>query len=387
MGIRRARGASGVAPRARLMPIRYVSGLGSQAEADAFVWSAQHGADVISCSWGPVDGHPRDPDDPRHEAVTPLPDSTRLAMEFALQHGRGGKGCVICWAAGNGNESVDNDGYASFEKVISVAACNDRGKRSEYSDFGNAIWCSFPANDFPPHARTEGIWTTDRTGAEGYNHARESQGDAAGNYTNSFGGTSSACPGVAGVAALILARNPDLRWDEVKQILKDSCEQIDKKDGKYDKTTGHSVFYGFGRVDAAKAVALAEPAAKDYAAVHTAVQDVAIKDKKTSEIAVAVGDTDPIRSLKVNVDIEHTFVSDLVLRLLPPAATGAGTLLLQEHEGGAMQNLTKTYDTVNTPALAALEGKSPEGTWTLQVTDKVQQDEGTIKSFGVRIGL
>lgn len=39
-------GASGAAPRARLMPIRLASGLGSQAEADAFIWAAQHGADV-----------------------------------------------------------------------------------------------------------------------------------------------------------------------------------------------------------------------------------------------------------------------------------------------------------------------------------------------------
>jgi hypothetical protein len=39
-------GASGVAPKTKLMPIRMVSALGSQAEADAFVWAAQHGADI-----------------------------------------------------------------------------------------------------------------------------------------------------------------------------------------------------------------------------------------------------------------------------------------------------------------------------------------------------
>ena len=36
-------GASGVAPKSKLMPIRLVSGLGSQDEADAFVWAAEHG--------------------------------------------------------------------------------------------------------------------------------------------------------------------------------------------------------------------------------------------------------------------------------------------------------------------------------------------------------
>ncbi|NIM27448.1 MAG: S8 family serine peptidase, partial [Gammaproteobacteria bacterium] len=70
-----AHGASGVAPKARLMPIRLVSSLGSQAEADAFVWAADHGADVISCSWGPMDGDWWNPNDPLHDEVVPIPDS------------------------------------------------------------------------------------------------------------------------------------------------------------------------------------------------------------------------------------------------------------------------------------------------------------------------
>ena len=81
-------GASGVAPGAKLMSIRLASGLGSQAEADAFVWAAQNGADVISCSWGPADGEWWNPNDPVHNQVVPLPDSTRLAIDFAINQGR-----------------------------------------------------------------------------------------------------------------------------------------------------------------------------------------------------------------------------------------------------------------------------------------------------------
>jgi len=240
-------GASGVAPKARLIPIKLVLSLGSQAEADAFVWAAQNDADVISCSWGPTDGKNR---------VIPLPDSTRLAMEYAISNGRNGKGCVICFAAGNGNESVDNDGYASFDKVIAVAASNDKGKRAAYSDFGKAIWCAFPSNDILPTI-TRGIWTTDRSGPVGYNPGGgTSRGDAAGNYTNNFGWTSSACSGVAGVAALIISCNSDLGWYEVKDIIKRSCDQIDREEGQYDES-GHSPFYGYGRVNAKKAVHLA----------------------------------------------------------------------------------------------------------------------------------
>lgn len=257
-------GASGVAPKAQLMPIRNSSGLGSQDEADAFVWAADNGAAVINCSWGPNDGPWWDPTDSRHDDVSPLPDSARLAIDYAVNTGRGGLGCVICWAAGNGSESVDNDGYASYEKVIAVAACNDIGTRAAYSDMGAAIWCTFPANNFPSDSgepvMTTGIWTTDRTGSEGYNSGDESLGDAAGNYTNSFGGTSSASPGVAGVAALIIAANPKLRWDEVKDILKRCCDRIDDGPDEYDGD-GHSKNYGFGRINARAAVDLAQGAA------------------------------------------------------------------------------------------------------------------------------
>ncbi|HNG89491.1 MAG TPA: S8 family serine peptidase, partial [Saprospiraceae bacterium] len=188
-------GASGTAPEAFLMPIRLRSGLGSLSEANAFAWAADHGADVISCSWGPTDGKWWEPDDSTHRKFTALPDSTRLALEYALNKGRKGRGCVILFAAGNGNEDTANDGYASYPGVIAVAACNDRGTRSAYSDFGDAVWVSFPSNDYAwapfRHIgpRSQGLRTTDRLRKAG-----ESEED----YINTFGGTSGACPGVAG---------------------------------------------------------------------------------------------------------------------------------------------------------------------------------------------
>ncbi len=378
-------GSSGVAPKARLIPIRLASGLGSQAEADAFIWAAEHGADVISCSWGPRDGRWWDPNDPLHNQFVPLPDSTRLAINAVTGNGRNGKGCVITWAAGNGNESVDNDGYASYEKVTAVAACNDSGKRSAYSDKGQAIWCAFPSNDVVD-ARTSGIWTTDRSGNPGYNPGNPSAGDASGNYTNSFGGTSSACPGAAGVAALVIAQNPELRWDEVKEILKQSCDKIDPDGGQYNGE-GHSPSYGYGRLNAKKAVALALPKQPRYESVHTAIQDVTVKDMQTSSLAVAVGDTKSLKDIKVSVDIEHTYIGDLIVRLIPPNALGANAVILHDKKGGGNKDLKTTYDKVNVPALADLVGKSPQGQWTLEVEDTARQDQGKIRNFSVRLAF
>ncbi len=270
--------ASGVAPDARLIPIRS-GGLGSMAEAKAFAWAADNGADVISCSWGPADGDWSNPNDPLHQTSFPLPDSARLAIDYALKNGRKGKGCVIVWAAGNGNERVDLDGYAAYAPIVAVAACNDRGKRSLYSDFGKAIWCAFPSNDVfapnlePTRPLTPGIWTTDRSGSRGYNtgmsNAENSIGDKEGNYTATFGGTSSACPGVAGVIALVLAANPELTVSQVKNLLKNSCDKIDTQGGGYDDQ-GHSAFYGYGRINALKAVQNAKATAEPIPEVNIA---------------------------------------------------------------------------------------------------------------------
>ncbi|MDX9725110.1 MAG: S8 family serine peptidase [Bacteroidales bacterium] len=265
--------ASGVAPKAFLMPVRLSSNLGSMAEADAFKWAADHGADIISCSWGPADGNWSDPDDPVHFAPVGLPDSTRLAIDYAISSGRGGKGCIITFAAGNGNEDSGYDGYASYEKVIAVSACNDTGSRCVYSDYGKNVWCAFPSSDFGyapfkhPAPLTEGIYTTDRQGSEGYNPE--------GDYTGNFGGTSASCPGVAGTAALILAANPALSWIQVKDILRDTAERIDTQNGSYDES-GHSIYYGFGRVNAEKAV---------KGAIELKTPGKYVRRKKTSEPA------------------------------------------------------------------------------------------------------
>jgi len=377
--------ASGVAPKANLMPIRLVSSLGSQSEADAFVWAADHGADVISCSWGPMDGDWWNPNDPVHDEVVPIPDSTRLAIDYAVREGRAGKGCVITWAAGNGNESVDNDGYASYSKVMAIAASNDRGKKADYSDTGNALWCSFPSSDGAP-SLTAGIWTTDVSGAGGYNSGSESDGDAAGNYTNSFGGTSSACPGAAGVAALVIARDPELRWDQVRELLKRSCDKIDPSAGRYD-AAGYSTLYGYGRLNAKAAVALAAPARSGYTALHKAIQSVSIQDLKTARIQIAVADTRPIRGIKVHVDLEHSWIGDLTVKLRPPAALGAAALTLHDRQGGGSHNIHRVYDAASTPALAALTGAAPAGVWKLDVRDGATRDVGHIRSFALELEL
>ncbi len=382
-----ATGASGVAPEARLIPIRLSSGLGSQREAEAFKWAADNGADIISCSWGPVDGKWWDPNDPRHNQVVPLPASTKLAIDHIVANGRGGKGCVVLFAAGNGNEPVDNDGYASYSKVIAVAACNDRGKRSVYSDFGASVWCAFPSSDFGhspfnhPEPLTSGIWTTDRAGGNGYNAGSLITGDLNGNFTNSFGGTSSACPGAAGVAALVLSVNPNLKWHEVKDILQKACDKVDPQGGNYNPS-GHSPKYGYGRLNARIAAELAKPQPQSETTISRRF-DAPIPDLQKVSFTLNVPDDAPVEKLTAGVSLKHTYIGDLIITLQPPANTRVSPIMLHNRAGGSTKDLTKTYDAASIPALAQFAGKSCRGIWTLTIQDAQSLDSGLLVSFSL----
>jgi subtilisin family serine protease len=375
-------GASGVAPAARLMPIRIRAALGSQREAEAIAWAAHNRADVISCSWGPEDGDLLDPDDPDHESVTPLPDHTRLALEFATRQGRSGRGCVIAWAAGNGNESLDGDHYASSPHVIAVGASDDRGRRAPYSDHGEQLWCLFPSDHHFPSI-TRGIWTTDRTGGAGYNHGRRQLGDPEGHYTNSFGGTSSAAPGAAGIAALVLATHPELRWHEVKQVLADACEKIAPEDAAYDQR-GWSRHYGFGRLDARRAVELARAMRVRRMALVRADEDVPVAPAGSASLVLPVAETAPIRMLRVEVAIECADRADLTLRLVAPDGLGLAPLTLQAAEGSG-PDLVQRYAETTLPVLGRLRGRSPAGEWRLELATSASP--ATIKRFGIELEL
>jgi subtilisin family serine protease len=209
----------GIAPRCRILPIRRTEVTNHLALSEAIAWAADHGADVISCSWG-IDGR-----------RWILPDVVRSAFQYATSHGRNGAGCPIFWAAGNGDELVSDDEWASSEYTIAIAASTDQGTRASYSDFGPEVDLCAPSS-----GGANGITTAVNTG-----------------YTSSFGGTSSAAPLAAGVAALVLSIAPHTRWFEVRDVLQASARKIDSGGAQYDQR-GHSVNYGYGQVDARQAL-------------------------------------------------------------------------------------------------------------------------------------
>ena len=229
-------GVVGVAPNCGLIPIRWNSIVTDQSIRDWFDHARTNGAAVISCSWG-IGGN-----------VFTLSTSMRNTIHRAATEGRGGRGCVVVFAAGNDNRPVNGkkagvlyrEGFAVHPDVIAVSASTSRDLRSNYSNYGPEIWVCAPSSG----AGGRSIVTTDRTGTAGY---------SSGDYTTTFGGTSSSTPLVAGICALMLSINPELTSAEVKEILRDTAEKIDQANGNYDPQ-GHSEWYGWGRVHAFRAV-------------------------------------------------------------------------------------------------------------------------------------
>jgi subtilisin-like proprotein convertase family protein len=283
---------------------------------------------------------------------------------------------------------VDNDGYASYERVIAVAACNDRGKRSVYSDFGRAVWCSFPSSDFGwpeqghPEPLTPGIWTTDRQRAAGYNPGSAARGDAAGDYTNSFGGTSSACPGAAGVVALMLSVNPELTAGQVRKLLQQSCDRVDPQGGAYD-ADGHSHFYGFGRVNAEKAVLLARPRPHERLLLSRSL-DRRLADGGTLQLTFMLGDSEPIESVALVLDAQHGNPADLTVTLEPPSAAPI-TLHPLPDRGSSV--LPTRFDQATVAALAAVAGAAAAGSWVVTLADHGVGNAGSVHACSLEFAL
>lgn len=279
----------GVAPECALMPIRRAAVSDHLKMADAFAWAADKGADVISCSFG------------YDNRAWPQPEIVSRAVEYAATRGRNGKGCVIVWAAGNGNESISTDEWASNNNVIAVAAVTDKNERASYSDYGKEVDVCAPSD-----GGVNGITTT-----------------SIGGYTNIFGGTSAAAPMVAGVAGLILSISPNLSAQEVRNLICVSADKVDMTPEHYDASTGHSIWYGYGRVNAHNALhtidVLREAVRGDYKLETSVTQLTTFRDEVLLGSAAGKDINDFLRQYKfrfLNLLIHSTEVRSQIQQCL-----------------------------------------------------------------------
>lgn len=233
IAVGRGPNAFGLAPNCRLLPVKvfHADDLASESQVANAIRYAAAFADVISCSWGGA----KSPD-------------IEFALRDARRFGRKGKGSVIVCATGNdGFSRVDYP--ASDPNAIAVGASTDGDALASYSNRGAEVCVVAPSN-----GGSRGIFTTDvSTPGRGFNTGNAAAGGVDGLYNNDFGGTSSSTPLVAGLCGLLLSLRPSMTPDDVRAALTASAKKIGPASAY--KANGHSNRYGYGRIDAAKAVA------------------------------------------------------------------------------------------------------------------------------------
>ncbi|MFG2787722.1 type VII secretion-associated serine protease mycosin [Streptomyces sp. NPDC048419] len=208
-------GVVGVAPEAKILPVRVILEDGDPARtkarstrgnalAEGIRWAADHGADVINLSLG---------DDSASAHPEPAEDE---AVQYALK-----KGVAVVASAGNGGEKGDHVSYpAAYPGVIAATAVDRFGTRASFSTRRWYATVSAPGVDIviadPDHKYYEG-W-----------------------------GTSAASAFVSGAVALIKAAHPGLTPAQIKQLLEDTARNA--------PSGGRDDSRGFGMIDPAAAI-------------------------------------------------------------------------------------------------------------------------------------
>ncbi len=143
-----------------------------------------------------------------------------------------------------------------------------------------------------------------------------------------------------------------------------------------------SPWFGHGKVDAFAAVqrALDDPLIRIINASRTPNLPIPDFDPAGISDRLIVSERGSIQDLKVTVNISHTWIGDLVVRLVNPEGA---RVTLHDRAGNNTVNLFSTYDVISTSQLASLLGTNISGVWTLEVADFANADVGTLNRWSI----
>jgi hypothetical protein len=198
---------------AKIMPIKVIGKNGGQSKwiIAGILYAVLNGAKVINISVG----------------GPPFSKALQRAINYAWQ-----KGAVIVAAAGNaGTEQVEYP--AGYNFVLAVSASNEANERAKFSNWGINIGITAPGTSIL--STTPTYPTLNRL-----------------SIYDSLHGTSQATPFVSGLAALLLAINPDMNNSEVIQIIQQAAIPVDGK------TMQWNPYFGYGILNARNALNLSK---------------------------------------------------------------------------------------------------------------------------------
>lgn len=228
-------GVAGVSWAAKIMPVRVLGDEGGSR------YNVMQG---VRYAAGMVNDSGALPERPADVINLSLGGGGHSSAEQNLYHEVRNAGIFIVAAAGNDNS--DQPMYpAAYDGVLSVSATNCSDKRSSYSNYGPTISLAAPGGDTTSCVLLAPSGTVLSTVGNGSNGSRTSS-------YQGFMGTSMASPHVAGVVALMRAVYPNLTPTDVDNLLR-SGELTDDLG-----ETGRDDQFGYGRINAFKAVQAAQ---------------------------------------------------------------------------------------------------------------------------------
>lgn len=209
-------GIAGLAANCKLMPVKVMTAQGSgttDAIADGITWAVDHGANVISMSLGGPGGG---------QAMTD-------AVKYALSKN-------VPVIAAMGNNGTNQMSYpAAIPGVLAVGASDNQDKIARFSQYGRWISVVAPGVNI--------LSTTPNHD----NYLNKSYPATITKNYSLMSGTSMATPYVAGLVGLIRSKYPQLNPAEIKARVEKSCDKVQG-------LTAYDDHYGYGRINARKAL-------------------------------------------------------------------------------------------------------------------------------------
>lgn len=173
-------------------------------------WAAEHGAKLVSCSWG--------------SEVSSFTDEATMKTVYE-------KGVIVITAAGNDNVSTPHYPAAYAPYVISVGSVDAGKTKSNFSNHGYWIDILSPGGEDTTQYKTQIFSTTFCQNQ--YTRLVGGKEDFTGKYYDEMSGTSMATPVLAGVVALLLSKDSTLTTDQVRNILQNSGQDLARRDPRF----------------------------------------------------------------------------------------------------------------------------------------------------------